>query len=119
MSTETQSPTQQAADVLDKAADHLAAVGLHKGYLYDERQAKGSAMNRCRVCAVGAILTAAYGTPRYAVDDADINVTDRAIFMLTEKVGEPIPSWNDHPDRTQDEVITALRDTANQMREAA
>jgi hypothetical protein len=108
-----------AADVLDQAATHLKRVGHHKGYLYDEAQAKGTALESCRVCAVGSVLAAAYGKPRYAVDDAPVNVTDLAIFALTEQVGAPVPVWNDEPERTVDDVVTALTTTAARLREAA
>lgn len=120
MSTETQSRTGQAADVLDKAAEHLLEVGLHKGYLYDEEQAlDGLALNRCKVDVVGAILNAAYGKPRYPSAEPAINLTDVALAALEEKVGQPLPAWNDAAERTVDEVFDALAATAAQLRGAA
>ena len=110
----------EAADVLEKAATHLKRVGHHKGYLYDERQAKGTALESCRVCAVGSILAAAYGKPRYpALDTAKSDVTDTAIDAMEDTVGTPVPVWNDEPERTVDDVVTALKATADSLREAA
>lgn len=109
----------EAADVLEKAVIHLERVGHHKGYLYDEQQAKGTAIESCRVCAVGSILAAAYGKPRYpALDTAQSDVTDTAIDAVEETVGTPVPVWNDEPQRTQGDVVTALKATAASLREA-
>ncbi|MFJ3507859.1 DUF6197 family protein [Streptomyces luteogriseus] len=110
----------EAAGVLDEAATHLKRVGHHKGYLYDEEQAKGTAIESCRVCAVGSILAAAYGQPRYPADDtARAAVTDTAIDAVEETIGTPVPVWNDEPERTVDDVLTALTATAARLREAA
>lgn len=120
MSTETQSRANQAADVLDKAAEHLLEVGLHKGYLYDEQQARtGLPLARCKVDAVGAILTAAYGKPRYPSTEPVINLTDMVLAALEVKVGKPLPAWNDAAERTVDEVFDELAATAAQLRESA
>jgi UDP-N-acetyl-D-mannosaminuronic acid transferase (WecB/TagA/CpsF family) len=110
----------EAADVLEKAGGHLQKVGHHKGYLYDEQQATETAIDSCRVCAVGSILAAAYGQPRYpAFDTAHSDVTDTAIDAMEETVGAPVPVWNDEPERTVDDVVTALTATAARLREAA
>lgn len=119
MSTETQSRAVQAADVLDKAAEHVLEVGLHQGYLYDERQAEeGIALSRCRVDAVGAILAAAYGKPRYPAAEPAVNLTDVALAALTEKVGATPVAWNDAAERTLDEVFDALTGAAARLRES-
>jgi hypothetical protein len=110
----------EAANVLDKAVGHLQKVGHHKGYLYDEQQATETVISSCRVCAVGSILAAAYGEPRYPALDTDkSDVTDTAIDAMEETVGTPVPVWNDEPERTVDEVVTAMRTTAARLREAA
>lgn len=120
MITETQSRAIQAADVLDKAAEHVLEVGLHKGYLYDEQQARtGLPLRRCRVDVVGAILTAAYREPRYPSTDPVLNLTDVALAALEEKVGKPLPAWNDAAERTVDQVFDELAATAAQLRESA
>jgi hypothetical protein len=119
VSTQT-APAVQAADVLDKAAEHLLEVGLHKGYLYDEKQAvDGLALNCCRVDAVGAILAAAYGLPRYPTADPVANLADVALAALAEKVGAPPVAWNDAAERTLDDVFDALTGAASRLREAA
>lgn len=120
MSTETQSRASQAADVLDKAAEHVLEVGLHKGYLYDEQQAKtGLPLDRCKVDVVGAILNAAYGKPRYPATEPVINLTDVALAALENQVGMPLPAWNDAAQRTADEVFDELTATAARLRESA
>lgn len=119
MSIKTASMTLDAANVLEKAAVHLERVGHHKGYLYDEKQAKGTALESCRVCAVGSILAAAYGKPRYPAADDRADATDTAIDAMELTVGQPVPVWNDEPARTQDDVITALKATAASLRDAA
>ena len=114
------SRAREAADVLEKAATHLERVGHHKGYLYDETQAEDTAIDSCRVCAIGSILAAAYGEPRYpALDTLRAAVTDTAIDAMEETVGTPVPVWNDEPERTVDDVLTALTATAARLREAA
>ncbi|MCX4697053.1 hypothetical protein [Streptomyces sp. NBC_01373] len=119
MTTTDTTPAVQAADVLDKAAEHLLEVGLHKGYLYDEQQAlDGLALNRCKVDAVGAILAAAYGQPRYPATEPVINLTDIALDALEAKVGAPPVVWNDETERTVDEVFDALAATAARLRES-
>lgn len=119
MSTQT-APAVQAADVLDKAAEHLLEVGLHKGYLYDEKQAlDGLALNCCRVDVVGAILAAAYGLPRYPTTEPVVNLTNVALDALAEKLGAPPVAWNDAAERTIDEVFDALTATAARLRESA
>jgi hypothetical protein len=116
--TTIETPTSiQAADTLDKAADHIDRVGHHKGYLYDEKQAKGSALEDCRVCAVGSILAAAYGKPRFPAEEPEENVTDLAIDALIVTVGGPVPPWNDDPKRQKRQVVKALRDTAARLRD--
>jgi hypothetical protein len=120
VTTAQQPKTLHAADILDKAAKHLQRVGHFKGYLYDERQAKGTALESCRVCAIGAILVAAYGKPRYPAEEPLVGgVGDLAILALTEHVDEPVPSWNDASERTVDEITAAMRDTAKTLRKAA
>jgi hypothetical protein len=109
----------EAANVLEKAATHLKRVGHHKGYLYDETQATGTALESCRVCAVGSILAAAYGQPRYPALDTRADVTDVAIDAVEKTIGTPVPVWNDEPERTVNDVITALTTTAARLREAA
>lgn len=110
----------EAADVLEKAVAHLERVGHHKGYLYDEAQAEDTAIESCRVCAVGSILAAAYGKPRYPADDTHLAaVTDTAIDAMETTIGTPVPVWNDAPERTQDDVVTALKATAASLRDAA
>lgn len=118
--TTTTTNADAVADVLDKAADHLDRVGHHKGYLYDETQAEdGTPLEECRVCAAGAILAAAWGTPRYPDRDPEINLSDAALHELEEAIQQPIASWNDEEERQQEQVTEALRGTATRLRAEA
>jgi hypothetical protein len=122
----TTTPSREAvADVLDKAADHIDRVGLHKGYLYDTSQADaGTPLPECRVCALGGINAAAFGTPRYS---AEYNAGDEPLPLIlnfaqdavARHLGGPsfeVDVWNDKLERTQDDVTTALRATATSLR---
>lgn len=121
MSLKSQPAATEAANILEKAATHLNRVGLNKGYLYDEAQARGTALESCRVCAIGAVLAAAYGKPRYPADELETlaGATDLAIEALETQVGAPPPVWNDEDDRTVDEVAAAMTAAAASLREAA
>lgn len=127
MSTATEPTPAAIADILDKAADHLARVGLTKGYLYDEAQAdeENTARKDCRVCAAGAINVAVHGVPSYSVTqvtDEQRELEIRAEEELGEYLGLDnitVPQWNDDKDRTADEVIAAFRETAAGLREAS
>ena len=97
-------------DVYDKAADIVEKHGLSKGLYRDE--------NGC-YCVAGAIMAAIDGEfPRYepAVFPARwAEYTDAFRWNL----GIPsVTRWNDHPDRTAEEVVNALRGTCRAVRGA-
>lgn len=61
------------------------------------------------LCALGALRKASADVPalhRY-------RVTLAAETALTKTVGDSIPAWNDHPDRTLDEVLDTIRQVAS------
>ncbi|MGW1492614.1 DUF6197 family protein [Streptomyces sp. NPDC002402] len=128
MSTALEPSPAAIADILDKAADHIDAVGWHQSYLYDADQAEaGTPLPECRVCILGAINVAATGTPRYgaAYRAGDeplplmVNFAQDAVARHLGSPGFDSAVWNDMGERTQDEVTQALRDAANARREAS
>ncbi|WP_405888798.1 hypothetical protein OG762_36520 [Streptomyces sp. NBC_01136] len=114
MSTTTAPTPTEVADLLAKAEAHLERVGHHKGWLYDETKADaGEALTDVPVCAVGAVLAAAYGEPRYpSAYPQHSDLVDAAITALTTTVGQPIHVWSDAKGRQKRQVAKAFRDTA-------
>jgi hypothetical protein len=96
------SDDMDVADVLCAAADWIGAHGLGKG----EQTAKGPA------CAVGAIAIAE-GIGTLWGGPASRELAD---LLGVGRVGG-IFTWNDAPERTADEVITALLEAAARWRE--
>lgn len=100
-------------ETLDKAADLIERDGWCQGVL---RTATGEH------CALGAIVETIAGG----------GITDRALAQsvwtnpdvidarnaLYETIGnKTIANWNDEPKRTKTEVVAALRDTAERVRQ--
>lgn len=108
------------ADILDKAADVIDRNGHHQGYLYDESKADGGLLlQACPVDVVGAINVAVFGKPRWPAEEhAGSPLAQAAALALQDTVG-PVVGWNDEDGRTQDEVITALWETAERLRKDA
>jgi len=117
------------ADVLRKAADHLARHGWLQGRYY------GPASQNPSACAVGALAIAAYGYPHAepfsaafdgpASELAAWHLFVDAEFALAAYLGlhnigdepalfdESVYCWNDHTGRTATEVIAALHAAAD------
>lgn len=122
VSLTTEAPSKAAlADILDKAADIIDRNGHHKGYLYDETKADGGLLLQCcPVDAVGAINIAVFGKPRWPAENhADSPLAQAAALALEETVKQPVPGWNDAAERTQEDVITSLWETAERLRKQA
>lgn len=119
MTTTIDTPTAtEMADVADKAADVVSGNGFHKGYLYDEQQAKtGLPLKRCRVDAVGAVNVAVFDQPVWPADEHEGSPLAQAVVdELAKTVGGPVPGWSDADGRTGDDVAAALRKTAASLR---
>lgn len=103
--------TKTTTDVLNQAAD-LIEKGWTQKTLARNKQDQGCSPNNKNAvawCVMGALL----------------RVTDRSITYFTAlntlrgqmELGTSINSWNDHPKRTQAEVVTALRAAARKAEE--
>jgi len=100
------------ADIFDKAADLIEANGLHKGEATPGHATASTAAQQAILagapcCTVGALFTASPQSGAY-----------RAFRRwLSDSVGPiDIITWNDAPERTQQEVVTALREAAEAHR---
>lgn len=62
-----------------------------------------STNNEGRRCAVGAINVAA---------GRDYSNSSYALWAMRQHIGESVAQWNDAPERTQAEVVAALREAA-------
>lgn len=97
------------SETLTAAADHLEAHDLHKGSLTD---------GEGNVCALGAIRAAVTGPNLldFMENSDECERFDGAANALGEVLDLPragIPKWNDAPERTKEDVVRALRDTAD------
>ena len=104
------------ADTLDDAADYIENRGWIQGEVVDEHG---------HVCAVGAVEL---GANRHGDSDEWLPLRDHALLHLGDGLGLPLAAWgddpgdavaiwNDHPERTQQEVLDALRAAAKSARE--
>lgn len=112
----------QIADVLDKAAAHIDAVGWYQGRLYDDAQADaGTPLDQCRVCLLGAMYAALQdGVPRAGlIATRELTLAIAVEDALEDHLDGPVITWNDDPNRTKDEVTAALRATATELRGSA
>lgn len=104
-------------DVLDRAADIIERNGWWQNFYCD----LGSSLPKrdCAVCARGAINLAANGrTPDRLskVGEAALQALERYLGISGE-YPDSVADWNDHPGRTAEEVVAALRGTAAAERE--
>jgi hypothetical protein len=59
-------------------------------------------------CALGALQRATHDLTGYKLDEAYYAAREK----LNRLVGYSVAEWNDHPDRTHAQVITALKKAA-------
>jgi hypothetical protein len=107
----------ETADILDEAANVIERNGHHKGDYLDEVEGKTPA--GCPVDIYGAINVASFGQP-VLTEDFDPGLAFPARRVMRKHLNTTaLGAWNDAPDRTAEQVITALRDAAQAEREAA
>ena len=112
------SPTQEhrtPADILNAAADLLEKPGAWtqgtEARDQDGRSLVWGTDERAKCwCVVGALEWAS-GRGRAATERAKALYAQSTGIMM-ECLGAAIPDWNDAPDRTQAEVVAALRKAA-------
>lgn len=106
-------------DVLEAAADIIAARGLHQGDYWPELRYDPAS----RVCTTAAIYLAAGATPDYTFSCLPRPVQElawQARRALTRRPGiDGVAMWNDKPGRTAEQVVTELRACAAELREEA
>ena len=105
------------ADILDKAADLIEQRGWAQGYFVDHRGG---------LCARGAIYAACGMEPD---PDPHVRIVEwpgwnpadpawDALCQLDTAVDDFAEMWNDAPERTKEEVVSALRAAAQAARES-
>lgn len=117
MTTQTlTTPTDvEIAAALDRAADHIEAVGFCKKYLYSVRQAaNGLALGKCEVDVLGAINVAVHNTPRYAGGDPLVWAAEKAVAASID--APSVAAWCDYKGNGKAKAIALLRDTAASLR---
>ncbi|MEV4784079.1 hypothetical protein AB0K53_01245 [Streptomyces tuirus] len=118
MSTLTAPADADVAAVLDRAADHINKVGYCRKYLYSVRQAEnGMPLDTCEVDVIGAINVAVHGTPRHVGGDPLTWAAEKAIAARIE--APSVAAWCDYPGNGKQAALTLLRDTADDLRDAA
>jgi len=105
----------EIADVLDRAADRIERDGWWQGAYYDGRIASRPVSIELRehprpCCVMGALIAEA-PTRR-------VTLAEWALKRFL-KMPVTLAAWNDAPERSQAEVVAALRGAAAQERGAA
>ncbi len=88
------------SDVIRRAAVGIQECGHAKSALRDKNGG---------MCALGALVWAVTGNPE-SISDTGIcpQVVAAAHLTLGQHLGVEVVSWNNHPDRTADEVVGAM-----------
>lgn len=107
--------SEQTADVLDSAADYIERYGWHQGYYGPGHPVKPEQAVGRPACATGAIAHA----ERRPIWGSDFIDAEEALAETLEIPWFAIPEWNDHPRRTEQEVLDAFRLAAKRERMGA
>lgn len=117
--------TVDIAEVLEKAADDIATNGLAKHLLQNGNG------QRCAIGAIGCALGYELLTGAGFIDNdawEDPSIEDAAAALSTNlppalrgywpgsTAWNQVVLWNNHPDRTADEVVEAMRHAAKDFR---
>ncbi len=102
-----------AGGILRDAADLIEPEGAWTQNDF----ARDSAGNSINVHDDNAVCFCALGAIRKAGDCWTYHGQEEAVANLQEHVGHPVAIWNDHPKRTQAEVVAFMRGAAIWMEE--
>ena len=112
---------ERAADMLDAAAKLIEATGLAKGWgvTYNEH---GCPTGYCATGAVAAVaVSAGHAKTGHVVDHATAALAaDVRPHDWHPTIGTPAAKcqfWNDRPERTRAQVVSAMRKTARRLRD--
>ena len=103
-----------AKQIVSCAADYIEKNGLLKGdyWTYDE---ESYPVPNGPCCTMGALRTCA-STDRYPPNIWNRGSLEAALRAVEARLsGRTVPEWNDDPGRTQEEVVSTLREVANSM----
>lgn len=97
---------KKAVAILEEARERIEKGWTQGAFA---RNSVGDAVNEdseqaCAWCVTGALMAA----PRIAVDDAARFYLHKAIASIDDASQHSLASWNDAPDRTQEEVLAAF-----------
>jgi hypothetical protein len=93
--------------------------GLHKGWFYDQSQREaGTPKTECRVCILGAVRAAVEPEGYAAASDLETAAIEILLGLVPDDGrqlvdglwvdSDPIPDWNDKPERTAADVCALL-----------
>ena len=125
-------PTITRQSVLRRAAEILQANGRNTETYYDVVQHEDDdvPVDRCRMCVMGALIHAAgvdLDGPAPFATAAGLLARDAGLALIEHLGLLPFPpsfvvaflgAWNDAPERTDEQVIAALIDTADHLDQA-
>lgn len=100
-----------AADALDNAAKYIDEHGWCQGSL---REAEG------KVCALGSIMFSRFDSMewKYTQYWKMQGILEKFLKLPeSDSIKPPLAIWNDAQGRTQEEVVTALRECAESLRD--
>jgi len=105
--------------VLDDAANLLEKEGVWcQGFIGKEVDGEivhACAMGAINVTATGKLSANSISTP--AGDEIrNLNLVSKAYELLSRVVNDNIAYWNDTPEQTADDVVTAMRTAAENYR---
>lgn len=113
------------ADILDQAATVLETNGWCQNEWWAGYQEGPSASpwEPGKACCLSTALAVAMGQPSRSVSLHMLMGERAAAVALADHLALRFPAqlleWNDHPSRTLEQVVTAMRDTAAALRAVA